>query len=408
MLSQSQVVPPTQSASRSAGSSLQAEYTVGNDHDQNDLSQRMRTSAVLFDILSSRSDIDHPICQECSEMLTEGLAKRYANVTRERDAYVDYLKRVNAEIPTDAEREAAAKELEELKAQAATELGELEDMEQEKAAVEAEIRALEEEKKKLDEEEQEFWREKNSFSLRLEAFQNERDGVNLQYDHDSRQLEKLQRTNVYNDTFCIGHDGYFGTINGLRLGRLPNQPVRNPPSGNHFATHTKQVEWTEINAAWGQTLLLLATIAEKLNFTFDSYRLKPMGSSSKIEKLDPSANPANEPKVTILELFSSGDLPLGRMFMHRKFDQAMVAFLECLRQLGEFVERTDPEVKLPYKIVKDKIGDSCIRLAFNQDEAWTRACKYTLTCVKFLLAHTRFVTPPHPLVTASLWWKLCG
>ncbi|KAG0137624.1 autophagy protein Apg6-domain-containing protein [Tuber indicum] len=372
MLSQSQVVPPTQTASRSTGSSLQAEYTIGNDHDQNALSQQMRTSAVLFDILSSRSDIDHPICQECSEMLTEGLAKRYANVTRERDAYVDYLKRVNAEIPTDAEREAAAKELEELKAQAAAELRELQDMEQEKADVEAEIKALEEEKMKLDKEEQEFWREKNSFSLRLEAFQNERDGVNLQYDHDSRQLEKLQRTNVYNDTFCIGHDGYFGTINGLRLGRLPNQPV----------------EWTEINAAWGQTLLLLATIAEKLNFTFDSYRLKPMGSCSKIERLDPPTNPANEPKITVLELFSSGDLPLGRMFMHRKFDQAMMAFLECLRQLGEFVERTDSQVKLPYKIVKEKIGDSCIRLAFNQDEAWTRACKYTLTCVKFLLAHT--------------------
>lgn len=146
----------------------------------------------------------------------------------------------------------------------------------------------------------------------------------------------------------------------------------------------------EINAAWGQTLLLLATIAEKLGFAFDGYRLKPMGSVSRIEKLDPPASAsAAEPKVTSLELFSSGDLPIGRMFMHRKFDMAMVAFLECLRQLGEFVEQRDPDVHLPYKIAKDKIGDSCIRLAFNQDEAWTRACKYTLTCAKFLLAHTR-------------------
>lgn len=30
-----------------------------------------------------------------------------------------------------------------------------------------------------------------------------------------------------------------------------------------------QVEWPEINAAWGQTLLLLYTIARKLDFTFD-------------------------------------------------------------------------------------------------------------------------------------------
>lgn len=41
-------------------------------------------------------------------------------------------------------------------------------------------------------------------------------------------LEKLERTNVYNDAFCIGHDGVFGTINGLRLGRVPGVPVSIP------------------------------------------------------------------------------------------------------------------------------------------------------------------------------------
>jgi len=32
-----------------------------------------------------------------------------------------------------------------------------------------------------------------------------------------------------------------------------------------------QVEWAEINAAWGQTLLLLYTIARKLEFSFEKY-----------------------------------------------------------------------------------------------------------------------------------------
>lgn len=45
-------------------------------------------------------------------------------------------------------------------------------------------------------------------------------------------------------------------------------------------------------------------------------------------------------------------------------------------------------MKLPYAIKRDKIGDSSIKLGFhNNDETWTRACKYTLTCCKFLLAH---------------------
>ena len=45
------------------------------------------------------------------------------------------------------------------------------------------------------------------------------------YAADSATLDKLERTNVYNDAFCIGHDGVFGTINGLRLGRVPGVPV---------------------------------------------------------------------------------------------------------------------------------------------------------------------------------------
>lgn len=92
------------------------------------------------------------------------------------------------------------------------------------------------------------------------------------------------------------------------------------------------------------------------------------------------------------------------MFLHRRFDAAMVAFLECLRQLGEFVEKGQAVnttyndglhqggLKLPYEIRKDKIGDASIKLGASQDEAWTRACKYALTCCKFLLAHASNVS----------------
>ncbi|KAI5846890.1 autophagy protein Apg6-domain-containing protein [Tricharina praecox] len=376
VLTESSMMPPAPSLSRQNSPRTQELERVAADNDQNAQSQTAKRSERLFEILSARTDVDHPICAECSELLVEGYTKRLQVVTKERDAFVEFLKRVNAEIPTEAEQEAQQEELRRLEEEDAEALQDLEDLERERAEVEAETKRLEEESRELDKEEEEFWRDRNAFTQKLDEFQNIRDCVNQQYDHDSKQLEKLQRTNVYNDTFNIGHDGFFGTINSLRLGRLPNQ--------------AQQVEWAEVNAAWGQTLLLLATIAEKLGFAFSGYRLKPMGSTSKIDKLDPpSSASSTEPKITTLELFSSGDMPIGRMFMYRKFDMAMVAFLECLRQVAEFVEQRDPTMKLPYKIAKDKIGDSCIRLAFNQDEAWTRACKYTLTCVKFLLAHTR-------------------
>jgi len=335
-------------------------------------------------------------------MLVDGLQKRLVSATKERDAYISFQRNLNSSVPTVEEIEAAEKSLRKTLEDEEAAFAELVELEKEKAALDEEIAGLEEESRQLDLDEEAFWRDRNSFALTLSDFQNERDALNMRYDHDSRQLERLQRTNVYNDAFCIGHDGYFGTINGLRLGRLTN------PS----------VEWPEINAAWGQTALLLSTVAEKLNFSFQGYRLKPLGSTSRIERIEYPQSPAQStmggngngagvlsgpPKSTVLDLFSSGDLPLNLPWIHRRFDAGMVAFLECLRQLGEYVEKTPapgrrgssgghgaavPGLKLPYTISRDKIGDASIKLGFNQnDETWTRACKYTLTCCKFLLAH---------------------
>ncbi|KAI9731486.1 MAG: autophagy protein 6 [Cirrosporium novae-zelandiae] len=357
------------------------------DSSQQSISQQVESTTRLFEILSSRSDVDHPICVECTELLVDGLQKRLAITTKERDAYIDFLRKVNSEVPTDEEVCKTQEELEAATKSEAEAFEQLLALEKEKAALDDELADLEEESRQLDIDEENFWRDRNDFSLTLTEFQNERDAINMKYDYDSRQLERLQRTNVYNDTFCIGYDGYFGTINGLRLGRLNTPPV----------------EWAEINAAWGQALLLLHTVANKLDYKFEGYRLRPMGSTSRIEKIEfpqsgsgnaatqPSHAPA--PKSTMLDLYSSGDLPLGQIFLHRRFNAGTCAFLDCLRQLGEFVERESgqatggPGLKLPYEIKKDRIGDVSIKLGFNQDESWTRACKYALTCCKFLLAH---------------------
>lgn len=36
-----------------------------------------------------------------------------------------------------------------------------------------------------------------------------------------------------------------------------------------YVCHLLQVEWSEINAAWGQTVLLLHSLARKMNLTFE-------------------------------------------------------------------------------------------------------------------------------------------
>lgn len=342
------------------------------------LSQQMEMTVRLFEVLSARSDIDHPVCAECTELLLEGLQKRQAAVTKERDAYVDFLKQAQQDIPTDEEKARTKNELADARRREKKALQELEALEAEKARMEDEIAALDAEADELDDEEEQFWRGRNAFTAELSAFREERDSLQNQLAHDSRVLEALQRTNVFNDTFCIGHDGLFATINGLRLGRGAEQSV----------------DWSEINAAWGQTLLLLTVVIDKLGCQLQGYELVPVGSTSKVIRFEQSQTGSaadTKGKKTVFELYSSGDLPLGLGFLHRNFDSAMVAFLDCLRQTGEHLERTSSHAgekpKLPYQIVRDKIGGVSIKLGnFALEEQWTKACKYTLTNCKYLLA----------------------
>jgi hypothetical protein len=70
-----------------------------------------------------------------------------------------------------------------------------------------------------------FWRSYNAHLLRSAEQNSQLASLRATYAADSATLERLERTNVYNDAFCIGHDGVFGTINSLRLGRVPGVPV---------------------------------------------------------------------------------------------------------------------------------------------------------------------------------------
>lgn len=73
-----------------------------------------------------------------------------------------------------------------------------------------------------------FWIAHNTHVLTAAEQASQLASLRAAYAHDSAVLEKLERTNIYNDAFCIGHDGVFGTINGLRLGRV---------SGVHVSDH---------------------------------------------------------------------------------------------------------------------------------------------------------------------------
>ena len=73
-----------------------------------------------------------------------------------------------------------------------------------------------------------------------------------------------------------------------------------------------------------------------------------MGSFSRVER-------TTGDKATY-ELYGSGDLHLGRLLHNRRFDFAMVAVLDCLRQLMDWVRLQDSGVEFPHQWVDSILG----------------------------------------------------
>lgn len=242
----------------------------------------------------------------------------------------------------------------------------LQELAEEQTKADSELREIQVEKRKTNQQNQIYWTEYNHLKYQLFNLDDDILSAENQLAYYKQRIDKLSKTNVLNATFHIWHTGNFATINGFRLGRLPKEPV----------------SWDEINAAWGQCVLLLHCLAKKINLKFKRYKLVPYGSNSFIESLD---NKSRE-----LPLFVSG----GFMFIWTaKFDQAMIAFLDCLQQFKEQVEKDESNFRLPYRMEKGKIIDSIngysfsIKMQTNSEEQWTKALKFMLTNLKWSLAY---------------------
>lgn len=141
--------------------------------------------------------------------------------------------------------------------------------------------------------------------------------------------------------------------------------------------------WNEINAAWGQTALLLFALSRTIGLEFQRYQLVPCGNHSYLRSL---ADDLIELPLFCKEGQSS--------FLYNKFDRAMTAFLNCMQQFKEDAEKGELGLCLPYRIHVDKglmedpgsEGFYSIRTHLNVDEQWTKALKLMLTNFKWSLA----------------------
>jgi beclin 1 len=178
------------------------------------------------------------------------------------------------------------------------------------------------------------------------------------------KLKKYMQINAINDAFYIWYLGPFGTINSFRMGTLP----------------IKAVQWDEINAALGQAVLAVSIVASRANYEFKKYTLVPMGSFPKVIRTDDKKSPPLQLNYVNATF---------NVFPKRNFNAALTGFLTCIYELGEYTKNKDPTLALPYAInvAEGKIHDQNVFWG-TDDEAWTRALKYLLTDVKWLIAWT--------------------
>ncbi|XP_048373052.1 beclin-1 [Sphaerodactylus townsendi] len=365
-------IPPARMMSTESANSFTLIGEASDGGTMENLSRRLKVTGDLFDIMSGQTDVDHPLCEECTDTLLDQLDTQL-NITEneERDSQRNFFHKHCLEIleqMNEDDKEKLQLELKELALEEERLIEELEAVEQKRRTMAEAFEKVRAEAEQLDQEEVEYQKEYSEFKRQQLELDDELKSVDNQMRYAQMQLDKLKKTNVFNATFHIWHSGQFGTINNFRLGRLPSVPV----------------EWNEISAAWGQTVLLLHALANKMGLTFQRYRLIPYGNHSYLESLTD--------KSKELPLYCSGGL---RFFWDNKFDHAMVAFLDCVQQFKEEVEKGETRFCLPYRmdVEKGKIEDTggsggsySIKTQFNSEEQWTKALKFMLTNLKWGLA----------------------
>lgn len=118
------------------------------------------------------------------------------------------------------------------------------------------------------------------------------------------------------------------------------------------------VEWSEINSALGQAVMLLALVASRVGHVFARYRLVPIGSFSRLAPL------GDERAMHDLHYD-------GSYFGQRKFTASLKAFLQCIAELGDFATAQDRSFRLPYAIAPggERVHDLSVAVSARYEDA---------------------------------------
>eukprot|EP00759_Apiculatamorpha_spiralis_P031408 PhF_6_TR3303/c0_g1_i1/m.4656/K08334/BECN, VPS30, ATG6; beclin len=325
-----------------------------------DASGVMKLVEILYDHLSTITEVDYPRCTDCCEKHLDDMGQKLKMLIELRDAYEDQIERLGQIENTSEEDREGDEELQSLTSlvkQAEEEYERLLALERE---VEEREKTLEENGKTLSKEEEAFWVEWNL----VEAQQAERKESQLHWetrlDSQRKELTRLMKTNVLNECFHLSVDGHYATVNGLRIGKLP----------------TPSPEATEVNAAWSNLVLLLMSLASAVGLQFARFTLVQKGSFSYVE--------TKGPRPEQYELYQGA----GGWFPASRHDKGISMYMVCLEQLVTELKRKyagvgEPPVAITIKDDDVVVGKWSVMMNKSSGEGWTMGMKNVVTILKW-------------------------
>uniref|UniRef100_A0A8C6FKH9 Beclin-1 n=1 Tax=Moschus moschiferus TaxID=68415 RepID=A0A8C6FKH9_MOSMO len=182
------------------------------------------------------------------ETRQDGVSRRF--IPPDYNCCLEILEQMNED-----DSEQPGLELKELAYKEERLIQELEDAEKTWKIVEENLEKVQAEAERLDREEAQYQREYSELQGQQLELDDELQSVENQKRYAQTQTDKLKKTDVFSAAFHIWHSGH-----------VP-------------------VGWNEINAVWGQTVLLLHVLANKMGLKFQRYRLVPYGNHSHLESL---------------------------------------------------------------------------------------------------------------------------
>uniref|UniRef100_A0A1I8AP72 Autophagy-related protein 6 n=1 Tax=Steinernema glaseri TaxID=37863 RepID=A0A1I8AP72_9BILA len=323
-------------------------------------------SRNLFDIIcNSKGPFQTPMCKGCTDSALSEMDVRLKELDKEFSEYSVALAELEQTRDIRSRDSSSARcRLEALKQEESELMARVERLDAEDRSLTEQMNKMNVALKTVNSKEEEAFGKLRNLHRQLLDKEEEEQSLTTQQAYIDSQLAELVKMNVLNFAFHIWINGKIGTINGFRLGRLPDV----------------QVEWHEINAALGQAALLLHVMNKRMGVKLDGYEIVPLGAHSCIRHYE------RDGKVEELPLYGTGGI---KLFGQTKLDRGLVAFLECFCHLSNSEKF---KITLPHEMnsakgsVKEDNFEYYVRLEFNALERWTNAMKCLLMNLKWAIS----------------------